>query len=112
MCRMQAKRQMELSYPTPSGAPSATEAAATASRASSENPLGLGFQAGHGRVGHLALDPLSLEVGTDPGIAVAAIRQHGRPVPREAGVVDVAGALEHVERSGLRRFGQAGAVEL
>ena len=132
---MQAKRQMKLFYPTPSGRRLQRRAAATRSIASSENPRrassralarprlrrspppararsSLRLERGHGSVAASGATPWAFEIGADPLVAVAALGEPGGPLAGEALVVDVAGALERLERVGLCGLGDAGSLEL
>jgi hypothetical protein len=73
-------------------------------RSERPRPLGLWLDRIEGRLGGLGRDPVRLEVMADRFVAIAAVGERGRPRGREAVVVDVADALERLERVGTLRF--------
>jgi hypothetical protein len=74
------------------------------SRGECPRPGGFRLDRREGRLRCLRRDPVRLEVMADRLVSVAAIGEGCRPRRREAVVVDVADALERLERIGTRRF--------
>jgi hypothetical protein len=73
-------------------------------RSERPRPFGLGVDRVESGVGRLRRDAVRFEVVADRLVAVAALGERRRPRGREAAVVDVADALERLERVGTCRL--------